>query len=285
MSGETETPIPEAETDADFQAGFSGGATETPAPAVPVPEAVPQPEATPVAEETPAPQEFVQLTKADHERLMTAAQKLDELTGTVTQQFKTAFGHVGALKQMVHKLQGETPQGQPVALDEADFAELKEQYPEIAELSLKGLNKVFEKFKGTANGAELSEKISSGLRGDFAKVALEVAFPDWEEDVKKPEFSAWVQTQPEDVKALARSDKESDAAKMLRRYYRSVETPAPAAVPAAPTPTPAPTPAPAGPTLRQRQLAAAVPLKGEGGTPPAPTEEDDFEAGFNRRRG
>ena len=78
--------------------------------------------------------------------------------------------------------------------------------------------------------------------------------------------------QPEDVKALAASNKVTDAARMLRLYEKAKVAPPPAR-----TQTPAPNRAFA------RTTAAAVPPRGDGGHPPGPSEDDDFEAGFNSR--
>lgn len=131
----TSDPVVEDASDADFDAGFKGDATET--PATPPPVETPPVEAAPVPPPEPEP-EYVQLTKQDHEKLLAAFSKIEEI-GALSKKVDSALGHVGALKQMVQRAQGETPAGQAVQLDEADFAELREQYPEFASLTIKGM--------------------------------------------------------------------------------------------------------------------------------------------------
>ena len=259
-------------SDADFDAGFNGDTEPTPTPA---PTPAPSPEPTPAP--TPAP-EYVQLTKQDFERINAAAGRIDEISGTVKKQFDTAFGQMGALKQMVGKLQTETPAGEAVQVSDADFEELAQEYgPEMAALTAKGLNKILGRMKG-AGGIDtdavtklVGEKIqaaSQEIRAQTVEASLEAVFPGWKEEVKTPAFATWINSQAADVKALASSDKVGDAAKMLRLFDKAKSAPAP---------TPAPS------NTRQRQIAAAVPPRGDGGHPPAPEDDDDFNAGFNYR--
>jgi hypothetical protein len=287
MSGENEGTVSEStvehEHDADFDAGFSGAATETPAPPAEPEKPEPTPAPTPAPE--PSAPEFVNLTKEEHERLVSAAGKLDELTGTVNKKFETAFGHVGALRQMIQKLQGETPEGHAVQLDESDFAELKEQYPELADLTLKGLNKVMGKLKGTGGNVdpkvfeEKAGEIRSTVTREVTDMTLDaIVDGDWQQEVNSPKFAEWMKAQTPEVKALAASDKLRDAARLMRLFKAHADAPPPV-----PTPSPAPTPAPT-PSPRQQRTTAAVPPRGDGGHAPAPSEDDEFSAGFNYRR-
>lgn len=61
------------------------------------------------------------------------------------------------------------------------------------------------------------------LRREMAKDVLESQFEGWENTVRTPEFSAWLGQQPDSVRALAASDKVSDAAKLLRGYTAPVD--------------------------------------------------------------
>ena len=193
-------------------------------------------------------------------------------------QFDTAFGGMGALKQMVQKLQTETPAGQPLELSEDDFQELREEYPELADHTVAGLRKIFGRFKGTGSAFDaetfdkkVNERVSAAV-SEARRETLEVMFPDWEQEVRTESFGSWLNGQTEDVKALAASNKVTDAARMLRLYEKAKVAPPPAR-----TQTPAPNRAFA------RTTAAAVPPRGDGGHPPGPSEDDDFEAGFNSR--
>ena len=279
MSGETQdADIGSEDRDEDFDAGFAGTETETPPPKSEADESTTaNPEPTPEPVATPAP-EIVNLTREQFERLNTAADKLSELEATVRKQFDTAFGGMGALKQMVQKLQTETPAGQPLELSDEDFKELREEYPELADHTVAGLRKIFGRFKGTGSAFDaeafdkkVEERVSAAV-SEARRETLEVMFPDWEQEVRTESFGSWLNGQPEDVKALAASNKVTDAARMLRLYEKAKVAPPPAR-----TQTPAPNRAFA------RTTAAAVPPRGDGGHPPGPSEDDDFEAGFNSR--
>lgn len=277
MSGETQdADIGSEEQDSDFDSGFAGAATETPLDQGQGGESDPKPtEPTPAATSTP---EIVNLTREQFERLNTAADKLAELETTVRKQFDTAFGGMGALKQKLERLQTETPAGQPLELSEDDFQELREEYPELADHTVAGLRKIFGRFKGTGSAFDaetfdkkVNERVSAAV-SEARRETLEVMFPDWEQEVRTEAFGNWLNGQPDDVKALAASDKVTDAARMLRLYDKAKVAPPPAR-----TQTPAPNRAFA------RTTAAAVPPRGDGGHPPGPSEDDDFEAGFNSR--
>mgnify|MGYP000904673107 CR=1 FL=1 len=278
MSGETQdADIGNEEMDADFASGLAGTVTETPPPKT---EAEDTKTDEPTPETTPAP-EIVNLTKDQFERLSAAADRLTELETTVRKQFDTAFGGMGALKQMVQKLQTETPAGQPIELSDDDFKELREEYPELADHTVAGLRKIFGRFKGTGTAFDaeafdkkVNERVSAAV-SEARRETLEVMFPDWEQEVRTESFGTWLNGQPDDVKALAASDKVTDAARMLRLYEKAK------AAPKAPAATLSPTPAPN--RAFARTTAAAVPPRGDGGHPPGPSEDDDFTAGLNYR--
>jgi hypothetical protein len=211
-----------------------------------------------------------------------ALAKIPEIEASMTKQFNTAFGGLGGLKQMIQKLQTETPVGQTIDLSDEDFEDLKREYPEMADYTIKGLRQVFGKFKGSGGAdpagfdKKFDEKVQTAvadIRQEIVKSSLEAVFPGWEEDVKTPQFDEWVKAQPPEMQARMSSDKLSDAAKMLKAYYAHVAAP----------PPPAPTPTSPPVNTRQRQLAAAVPPRGDGGHPPAASEDDDFEQGFKYR--
>jgi hypothetical protein len=292
MAGEAETPVtddtPEhEERDADFDAGFSGTSetsTETPTPTP-----APTPAPTPVPTSAPAP-EFVQVTREDWDRVSKNAAKVDEIEATFGKLRDQAFGKIGGLERAFAQIQQATPQGAAVEISAEDFTELKEQYPELAELTLKGLNKAMGKLKGTG-GTNVDPKVFDekfgAIRDEVTDMTLDaIVDGDWQALVKKPEdgsewqYGNWVATQKPEIQKLAASDKLRDAARLMRLFKAHLDTPAPVPTPApSPAPTPAPTPSP-----RQQRTTAAVPPRGDGGHPPAPSEEDEFSAGFNYRR-
>lgn len=260
-----------------FMAGFAedenAQPTETPA-AAPAP-------AQPAEAPPPAP-EYVQVTKADWDTVSQRAAKIDEIAATLGNRFDQAFGKMGGLERKLAELQTGTPKGETVQVSDEDFAELKEEYPGLSELTVKGLNRMLGKLKGTGSiDPQAIEKAVAPLRDEM----LETAFPGWKEDVKTPDFAAWRKTQGPEVEQLAASDKHADAAKLLRMFYARTKTEAlkpaaaPAATPAPPAPA-APT-APAQPSMRSRQIAAAVALRGDSAAPPSTSGKTPFMAGFD----
>ena len=251
-------------TDADFDSGFEQ-AEQTPTPEIA--------DETPKVEAAPEPK-LAQITEDQFNDLMAKAASVDEIKAESQRKFDHAFGQLGGMKQIIERLQQSTPQGQSITVTDADFSELSSEFPELAAMQIKGLNKVLSKLGGTAPAVDTSliERMVQERVGQVAREARENALdglhnviPDWQEEVRKPAFTEWLDKQDAQTKALASSDRVVDASRMLRMYRNS-------------------RPAPQKPqiTTRQRQLEAAVTPRGRGQAP-APVEDDDFEAGFNSR--
>jgi hypothetical protein len=269
MAGENvNNEVDAEETDADFLAGVAAHSDVEPTP-TPEPSPAPEPSPEPTPEPTPEP-EYVQITKQQWEEMQGSASRIEEIQQTTAKQFNTAFGKLGSFEDVLKKLQTATPAGQSVEIAEEDFAEFKEQYPELAEVQLRALNKALGKVKGTADPEAIEKLVAPRIdkvREETTQVLLEVVFPGWTDEVKTPQFKDWLKGQDEAVRALAASDNVSEAAKLLRLYDKAKNAPAP---------TPAPTAVP----IRKRQIAAAVPPKGDNGQPPGRTENDDFLEGL-----
>lgn len=273
MAGDVEgqEPIESDDNDADFAAGLTGNApTETPV-ATPEPTPAPSPEPTPAPTEAP---KYVQITREEWNATKSIAARVEEINAQMGKGFDKAFGKLGSFEDLLKKLQTETPAGKPVEVSDEDFAELKEQYPELAEVQIKGLNKVLSRFKGTADQESIDKLIQPRMK-EARDEFLEIAFPGWRDDVKTQDFADWRKAQGPAVEALVASDSYADAAKLLRMFYARTKS--------APTPEPTQPPKPTPVPTRTRQIAAAVPPKGDGGNPPGPSEEDDFIAGLRYR--
>jgi hypothetical protein len=279
-------------TDADFEAGLNGTPTVTPGStdeavkkedgdsqqsAAPAGE---QP-AVPPAEQTPEP-EFVQITRTQFDDILRKAGEVDNLKANLQQTADRVYGKIGGVERILKDLR-EQPAGQPLKLSEDDFAELKAEFPDLAALHMKGMQRMLEKLplRAAAVDPEAIEKVvqerTATVRTEVIDSRLdEIIDGDWREEVKKPEFDAWLSKQADDVKALGESSSLRDAAKMIRLYKAHRD---------APPPQPTPAPAPAASPTRSRVLAAAVAPKGTVGKSPAsPSDDDDFEAGLKYQR-
>lgn len=289
--GATETNEGAEEHDADFDAGFAGAPTETPGqgnegteangeeqpaaeqqPGTPASDGQAQPEAAPQPE-------FVQLTKQDYEKLMKRADEVESLKTTHQQQLDKAFGSIGGMQRILNDLRAQ-PAGEPLKLSEETFAELKAEYPELADLTIKGMQRVLEGVRSGGGGinAEAMEKAvaqsSAEVRTELIDSHLDaIVDGDWREEVKTPKYAEWIAKQDEATRALEQSSNLRDAAKLMRRFKAYRDAPPPA-------PQPQETPKPAS-TTRQRTIAAAAANpRGSSPAPVAPSEDDEFLAGY-----
>jgi hypothetical protein len=136
------------------------------------------------------------------------------------------------------------------------FTQFADDFPEMAE----ALSDVLDIQRGSMDSqfVEIREV-----------VRLDSAYPTWEDEVVTPEFADFLLSQPEDVQALAESDKAKDARKLMDAFYAHKA--------AITQKTPA--------KSKQSTLEAAIsPTRGRGSAAPVKTDDDDFEAGFATAR-
>jgi hypothetical protein len=307
MSGDTqpETPAVEEQKDAEqatqsFMAGFEEDEnaerpTETPAPA---------PEASAPPAEPPAPK-YVQITEDDWKATQSRAAKIDEISATLEKMPDQVLGTMGrTLERKLAELKTTTPTGQAVQLDEADFKELTDEFPDVGALTLKGFNKALSKIKGTgvsaeeiARAAEENDRRAEARERKVRFEELTEVHPTWQADmwVERPaikdgayvpgvptvDFANWTKTlKPEEVSQLANSKSALYVSKQMDKFYAWKTAQAAQAQSPAPAPKPAAPAAPAQPSMRQRQVAAAAPAKGDSAAPPSTSAKSPFMAGF-----
>lgn len=212
MTTETDTPelppeLPEgttAESDAAFEAGFSGVREE---PQIPEETT----EATPAAEDSAVDpgnqeesvaadatnQEAIPGIGLTNEQLRASLSKVDKLDG-MSKQIDRLFGTLGDLQQKI-------TQGQPVTKAEKDataqaFKRVHEEYPELAAVLAEDMKDAMASatpvdIDGVVN-QRLAEKIGE-IREVFEIKLVAMQHKDWQEQVVSPDFSLWLQTLPE----------------------------------------------------------------------------------------
>lgn len=273
----------EEQAAASFAAGFDEATpAETPtAQGSTAPDQQPEPTA-----ETPPASEYVQLTRQDFEKIMAATEKV----GTYGSQFDKVFGTIGNLQQqqqqLIGRLQSETPRGSSVQIDDADFAELKENFPELAGQTKAAIERIFKKANlvGTGTPAPVmvdDEKVREAWKTQRIREELEELsdlHPDWQTIVGRPEeegneFRQWLAKQPEDYQNRILNT--TSARMTARAIDRFLEAKLPPATARGST-----TAAPAN--IRQRRMMEAAQQSGTGirPTPQRPTAEDEFRSGF-----
>lgn len=288
MSGE-QTTVPETDhavnpeqVTAAFESGFNDDEQDSPQATATPPAPEPEPQSTsPSTAPAPAPApEYVQVTRADWDRINASAAKVDEIAATLGKMPDQIYGTMGrTLERRLAELQQATPQGAAVEISEEDFADLKAEYPELADATRKALNKTLSKIKGTGADAKAIEartgEARQAITAEVTDVTLDaIVKGDWQAEVKTERFDGWLKGQTPEVQGLASSPKLRDAARMLRLYKEHVDAPAPA-----PTPAPAPA-APAQPSMRSRQMAAAVAPRGDVSATSTSKGKSPFEQGF-----
>lgn len=313
MAGET-AEDDDKDTDQDLEAGFN---TETAPPPLKTEgtkeETPPEPtvekpqdadgtnaEVTPPAEAKPqkAAPKIRQITEEEFTALRASADK----TVSLEKQISTALGTIGNIKQLVTKLQTETPKGTQIALSNGFLKKLSAEFPEIAEMLEDDLNEAFKGIKGTGGEQPTSSQTFSeeefdkrlqAARLKDAVEALEDEFPTWRKivgevdkdgkfDPKNP-YRKWLSGKSAEYQEKINSTNNPSIISRSIRLFRK-ETGKPSAA----RPSKETTPAKPSPQkeARSARIQSAVTPKGAGGsTPTRNSADDEFEAGFASERG
>ena len=273
-----------------------GAQTETPAGSA-ANEAPPAAASTDAAAATP---KYVQLTEEEAATLRSRAQMVDEIQASMNKQFGTAFGKMGGFERTLKQLQDQLQQGnglQPIELSRDDLAQLKEQYPDLADAIAADLKTVLGKTRGPGVNPEqlqslvqqhfdaLLPSVEATVTRRLEVKQLNKAVPDWEATLKSADFGTWFAAQPADYQSRSRASEESDVVVGVIKDFRAAQE---AASKAAADAKAAPDKAAAeakqrrdAAQTRSQQLAAAVQPQGAGGHGPGPaTAMDEFMSGF-----
>lgn len=253
--------------DNDFDAGFSED-TVTPTE---------KPETTEAPAE-PAPQapKYAQITEEQYQHLLSRATAIDEIKAAQEKQFGTAFGKIGGIERLVNQLQAAAPAGQSIEVSEDDFDELRADFPELAAMQVKGLNKALAKVRGSGPAVDpemLEQRIQERLAPEIQRVREEASqkivdltirqqHRDWNKVVRSPEFAEWLAAKPQ---AERDAIQYSDDPDVVADHITTFKAAAKAA------------------TTRAKRFDQAVTPRGTGGHAPAPDDDDEFNAGFNGR--
>lgn len=280
-----EVPVVEAVSDQDANASLDAGfASEAPTdpnkgtPEVPaVPASQPEPEAAPVVADAPKEPALAKITEEAFQNLLTKATEIDQIKAALDQRFNGLGGKMGGIERTLRELQAATPSGKPIAVSADDFEELKSEFPELAELTVKGLNRALGKMKGTGSSdpgvqpEALSQLVSQQVTAlDEAREVKRLArkMPDWQAVVggeqSNTPYRQWLAKQPADYQQTINTSNDSDEIIDSITRFRAESAPKPKAV-----------------SERERQLRAAIPLKSAAGAAGA-SDEDQFAEGFKK---
>ena len=287
-----ETVVDDTQEDKDFAEGFTSAVAvpETPAaPAADVPAATDDTPAPVVAKEpvieTPpaaAAPEYVQITKDQYATFEAAIAKI----GDFDKRFDKAFGTVGGIQDVIKQLQTNTPKGEAIVITDDMFAEMAEDYPQLATQFRTTLEKVLKGARGTGTASEsvdpsvVTKLVQDGIKAREIET-LEAEYPNWRETVNavpskeqadpKHPFRKWLATQDPAYQVKVEGTHSAVVLmKAIDKFKEATKTPPPAQKKETPKDA----------ALRAR-LKNAVQPKGDGNPPPpAKSDDDAFAEGF-----
>jgi len=174
-------------------------------------------------------------TSAD-QALMDKIVGLEQMLNQVTTRLRNAEGHIGGLgsqlKQQVHAAQqittrgGEAPSATEISAAQRSpkaMEELKRDYPEFAGAMEAALDSRLAQLE---QGMQAQQQQPQGVQQvDInklrAEIQVDVHYPGWQETVRAPEFTGWLQRQPREVQMLAASESPQDAIRLLDLHEES----------------------------------------------------------------
>lgn len=211
--------------------------------------------------------------------------RIDGHIGGLTSQQKAIKDALASAKTSTTAQGAATPsatQVQDAEKSSALWKQLKEDYPDWAEAVDLRLAEIAAG-RAPSGPAVDPVKLKQELLGEFdgrLNTAVQTAEtkgrtlgyldqkhgPEWEAEIKSPEFDAWIAKQPDATKQLCSSAKVSDASKLIDTYRAARKKSAES-------------------TERKQRLANAVTPVGTAVTERTVDEEDAFVGGFEAARG
>lgn len=229
--------------------------------------------------------------KAAYDALPKALRDEIAVLKAIPGQINKLAGHLGGMKSQLDSVLttaraaatakgGQAPsdtQVQAAMSDPKAWERLKTDFPEWADPVEKELLALRKTVAGLAPQdfagfkKEVTASVSEAVDEAEERAVVRLKHPTWKTEVKTPEFKAWFETQPEDMKALAGSRMADDAIRLLDGYAEHKQKAAKSAEAA---------------QRKQARLEAAVTPKGT--SQPVSTaisDEEAFNRGFKRARG
>lgn len=276
-----------SDSNADFDAGFSGAPTETPGQAESAtPDAGQQEPSQPQSQEQEP--KYRQITEDEFNRLSTSAAAVEEMKATLGKQTDNIFGKIGGLERVLKQFQEQTPTGSTVEITEDDLAELRDEFPELVGPQLKMMQRIAGKMRGTGGAAEFdAERIHATVnpmlaqagdtlliraKTEIAEETLAETHADWKSVIGMPndqgvlpdtEYRKWLATQPDEYQQRINNSYSpvviGKSIDKFREHQASLKKNA----------------------ERRDRFDQAVTPKGDGGNEPPPDGDEAFNAGYN----
>lgn len=261
-----------AEENAEDIAAFDGGFDTEPS-------LTGQPVVTP-ADDAP---KMAQIPEDEYRKLLDGVAKIDEIEGALEKQFGTAFGKIGGIERVLDQLKSSAPAGGKIELSEEVVADLAAEFPEMAALQYKTLQKLVDVLNTSrppaldAGAAQPSvpvvdeAAIEKRVRRAIAEETLDAFDEKWRETIGLPDaknvipdtpFRQWLKKQPKEYADRVGSTYSAAVLTDALTKFKTAQTKAQG---------------------RRDVLDAAVDVPGSGGQAPAAINDDgddSFNEGF-----
>lgn len=229
---------------------------------------------TPVVE-----QKMTQISEEEYRKLLDGVAKIEGIESALEKQFGTAFGKIGGIERVLDQLKSSAPAGGKIELSEEVVADLAAEFPEMAKLQFKTLQKLVDTINtagpaqaGAAQPSPVVDEtaIERRVRRAIAEETLDAFDENWRETIGLPDrnnvipdtpFRQWLKKQPKEY-----------ADRVISTYSAHVLTDALSKFKVAQAKVQG----------RREVLDAAVEVTGSGGQAPnaSPSDDDEFNQGF-----
>lgn len=263
--------------EAALEVGYSGVQPEQAAPQQTAEQPEPKTVETPKADGEPEPKvpadpesEALKLAKTLDGRYRNLTGDLNKISARLEELATSMKPADAAAATAAAKAEGiETPTQQQVTAalkNGAKMKALREDFPDWADAIDEAVTGGMSQLEQSILAKVKPEKVDTS---GFATVdsvtkigfaAISAHHKTWKKDVVTPEFSQWLEAQPDDVRALAGSDDPEDAIAMMDKFYAS---------------RPSKDEPPTKPDPKQRLAGAVMPNSGATKPPPKVITEDD----------
>lgn len=222
---------------------------------------------------------MTQVSEEEYRRLLDGVAKIEGIETALEQRFNTAFGKIGSIEDVVKQLKSSAPAGGKIELSEEVVADLAEEFPEMAKLQFKTLQKLVDTLNASSpaqsNAAQPSPVVDEAaierrVRRAIAEETLNEFDEKWKETIGLPDdkgvipdtqFRQWLKKQPAEYQTRVSSTYSASVLTDALAKFKATQLKAQG---------------------RREVLDAAVEVTGSGGQAPnaGKSDDDEFDAGF-----
>jgi hypothetical protein len=222
---------------------------------------------------------MTQVSEEEYRKLLDGVAKIEGIETALEQRFGTAFGKIGGIERVLDQLKSSAPAGGKIELSEEVVADLAAEFPEMAKLQYKTLQKLVDTINATSpaqgSAAQPSPVVDEAalerrIRRTIAEETLNEFDEKWKETIGLPDdkgvipetpFRKWLDKQPTEYQTRVRSTYSAPVLTDALAKFKASQKKADG---------------------RREVLDAAVEVTGSGGQAPnaGKSDDDEFDAGF-----